>query len=121
MLRISYSDTDAGQRWHLCGQLAGPWVAELRSCWQHARQTAPRSNRVVDLSDVTFIDEGGERLLSEMRTAGATFVAVGVETKHLLENLRGTGERPLRRLVRQLTGPCGEPPLAENTTKRRDQ
>jgi hypothetical protein len=94
MLRICYS-----QRWILCGQLAGPWVEEFRSCWEHARSLATGSNSVVDLSDVTFIDEEGEKLLSEMRTAGVEFVATGVETKHLLENLKGRGEKSLRRLV----------------------
>jgi hypothetical protein len=94
MLRIRYS-----QKWILCGQLAGPWVQELRSCWEHARRIATGSAAVVDLSDVTFIDEDGEKLLSEMRTAGVEFVATGVETKHLLENLKGRGERPLRRMV----------------------
>jgi hypothetical protein len=58
---------------------------------------------------VTFIDENGERLLSEMRSAGVEFVATGVETKHLLDNLMGSGERPLRRLVGR---------LIENKTKR---
>lgn len=94
MLRIGYS-----QQWTLCGQLAGPWVQELRSCWEHARSIAVAPAAVVDLSDVTFIDEDGEKLLSEMRTAGVEFVATGVETKHLLENLKGRGERPLRRMV----------------------
>jgi len=42
---------------------------------------------VVDLSDVTFIDRGGEKLLSEMRSEGAAFVTAGIETKDLLENL----------------------------------
>jgi hypothetical protein len=54
---------------------------------------------VVDLNDVTFIDENGERLLSEMGSAGAEFVATGVATKHLLRNLKVRGERPLRRLI----------------------
>ena len=103
MLRIYYSDGDAGQRWDVCGQLAGPWVDELRSCWRQARKTAPMSRAVVDLSDVTFIDERGERLLSEMFRAGVEFVAAGVETKHLLENLKAKGERPLRRSVGHLT------------------
>jgi hypothetical protein len=104
MLRICYS-----QQWTLCGQLAGPWVEEFRSCWAHARSLAAGSSSVVDLSDVTFIDEEGEKLLSEMRTAGVEFVATGVETKHLLENLKGRGEKSLRRLVGCWTG---------NTTKR---
>ena len=99
MLRISYSNTGAEQRWKLCGQLAGAWVDELRSCWQFARKTAPRSSSVMDLSDVTFIDEAGERLLADMRTAGAEFLAAGVDTKHLLDNLKTNGEKPLRRII----------------------
>jgi len=53
----------------------------------------------VDLSDVTFIDESGEKLLSEMASDGAEFIAAGVETKHLLRNLKSNGERPLRRFI----------------------
>jgi|SRR5580700_10041277 hypothetical protein len=98
MLRIYYS-----QQWTLCGQLAGPWVQELRSCWEHARRAAAGSSAVVDLSDVTFIDENGERLLAEMRSAGVEFNATGVETKHLVQNLKSRGERPLRRLIKCLT------------------
>ena len=94
MLRICYS-----QQWTLCGQLAGPWVQELRRCWEHARRLAAGSASIVDLSDVTFIDEDGERLLSDMRIEGVEFLATGVENKHLLENLKGRGERPLRRSV----------------------
>jgi anti-anti-sigma regulatory factor len=96
MLRICYSQTDLEQRWTLCGHLRGPWVQELRSYWQHTRQTAPASRAVVDLSDVAFIDEKGERLLSEMRSAGVEFVAKGVETKHLIENLNSNGSREIR-------------------------
>jgi hypothetical protein len=53
----------------------------------------------VDLSDVTFIDESGETLLSDMRSSGAEFVATGVDTRYLLQNLKAPGERPLRRLI----------------------
>jgi hypothetical protein len=99
MLRISFAQTDTEQRWTLCGQLAGPWVAELRECWEHGRKIAGRADPLVDLSEVTFIDEGGERLLSEMRSVGAKFVAAGIETKHLLDNLRVKGEPALRRVI----------------------
>jgi len=99
MLRISYSDTGAEQRWKLCGQLAGAWVDELRSCWQYARRIAPKAAAVLDLSDVTFIDESGEQLLSDMGGSGAKFVAAGVDTRHLLDNLKGYGKKPLRRLI----------------------
>jgi hypothetical protein len=88
MLRISYSDAGKEQRFSLCGRLAGPWVNEFRACWQYARKLAPLSQAVVDLSDVTFIGEDGKSLLSEMKGAGVTFVAAGVETKHLVANLK---------------------------------
>jgi hypothetical protein len=120
MLRISYSQTQIGQQWALCGQLAGPWVQELRSFWQLTRNTAAKTRAVVDLSDVMFVDEDGERLLSEMRSAGVEFVTAGVETKHLIDNLKGKGERPLRRFVGRLTNlanPCGAPQLPKNTIK----
>jgi ABC-type transporter Mla MlaB component len=99
MLRISYSQTQAGQQWRLCGQLAGPWVEELRSVWERTSNTTAGSMAVVDLSDVTFIDESGERLLSEMRSAQVQFVAAGVDTKDLIKNLTSKGERPLRRVM----------------------
>lgn len=96
MLRICYSLAGLSSRWTLCGQLSGSWVEELRACWKDA-SAATSSQTVVDLSDVTFIDEKGERLLSEMKRAGVEFVAHGVETRHLLENLSAKGKRTLRR------------------------
>ena len=108
MLRVCYSENGGGQRWHLFGDLSGPWVDELRSCWSHSRRGAPLARAVVDLSDVTFIDEAGEDLLSEMQRDGAEFVAAGVENKHLLANLKETGKRSLRRRMEHLRQSCGE-------------
>ena len=99
MLRISFSRLKLVDRWTLCGQLAGAWVKELRSCWEHSRRAAVGREAVVDLSDVTFIDEEGEDLLSEMHHAGARFEATGIETKHMIENLRSRSPRTLRRLI----------------------
>ena len=99
MLRIGYSRTNLAERWTLCGQLAGAWVQELRSCWEHARRSEGARHSVVDLSDVTFIDESGEQLLSEMRAGGVRFEATGIDTRHLIANLKKKSARPLRRLV----------------------
>jgi hypothetical protein len=87
MFRVSYSDTADGQCWSLHGRLAGPWVEELRSCWKYARDRAPRAHAIVDLKEVTFIDQAGETLLGEMRSAGAELIATGVEHRHLLATL----------------------------------
>jgi hypothetical protein len=97
MLRITYARTDTTQHWTLCGQLTGPWVEELRASWRHGHEAGVRA--VVDLSEVTFIDESGEKLLSQMRSDGAEFVAIGVDTTHLLTELKAEGERSLRRCI----------------------
>ena len=96
MLKITNSATVNEDRWILCGQLAGLWVAELRSNWAQVRDRSRGRRHVIDLSDVISIDEGGERLLRELKDEGAEFVAKGVYTKHLLENLKSTEERPCR-------------------------
>jgi arabinogalactan endo-1,4-beta-galactosidase len=70
----------------------------------------------VDLNDVTFIDENGETLLSEMRGAGVEFVAKGIETKHLLENLKGRGERAVRHSIWH--SPCRSEEPSFDTTRR---
>ena len=113
MLRITHARTRTEQRWTLCGQLAGPWVGELRTCWRQCRDVEGSARRVVDLSDVTFIDETGERLLLEMRNGGAEFVATGVDTKHLLKNLKAKGAPPLRRFIRPFGHGCWEPEVSE--------
>jgi hypothetical protein len=94
MFRVSYSDTADGQRWSLHGRLAGPWVDELRSCWKYAHDRAPSASTIVDLKEVTFIDEAGQALLGEMRSAGAELIATGVEHQYLLATL-DNGQSPL--------------------------
>ena len=93
MLRVAYSETAGGQRWTLCGRLAGPWVEELRCCWRQGRERAPRTHALVDLTDVTFVDRAGEALLAEMQVAGTEFVAAGVENRHLVACLKNARER----------------------------
>jgi anti-anti-sigma regulatory factor len=97
MLKITNNAAVNEERWILSGQLAGPWVAELRSNWDQVRGRSRGGRYVIDLSDVTFIDESGEGLLGELRDEGAEFVARGVCTKHLLENLKSREKRPFQR------------------------
>jgi hypothetical protein len=104
MLRFSYFRTDDGEQWNLCGQLSGPWVDELRSVWLRIRKRARRTDAVIDLRQVTFIDEAGERLLLEIKNAGADFVVAGVEHQHLLANLKGKGAGAVRRRMEQFGG-----------------
>jgi hypothetical protein len=62
-------------------------VAELISTWR-ASPTCPSSKRrIVDLEQVTSIDKSGEEALSIMIRDGATVLASGVYTRHLVEEL----------------------------------
>ncbi|MGH9666775.1 MAG: hypothetical protein ACRD9L_20315, partial [Bryobacteraceae bacterium] len=84
-------------------RLSGPWVEELRSQWAATTSEPKPGRRIIDLSEVTFIDESGEGLLDAMRRDGAEFMATGVDTKHILENLN-TPEKPaLRRCLAHLS------------------
>jgi anti-anti-sigma regulatory factor len=102
MLKITNTGTETEQRWILCGQLSGPWVAELKSNWETTRLESHGRSCIVDLTDVTFIDERGESVLRAMRSEGARFVARGVDTKQLLADLESKRKRPLRKCLAHL-------------------
>ena len=106
MLRITNAGSAREQKWALCGQLAGPWVEEFRSNWEKARARFPGCKLIVDLSDVTFIDESGEAVLRSMKCEGVEFVATGVDTRHLLRNLKNKQRPSLRRSLAQADENC---------------
>jgi hypothetical protein len=99
VLKITITETQTENRWILQGRLVGPWVRELRSCWKKKHRVQSSQRCVVDLNDVTFIDKSGERLLRAMSKKGAEFVANGMYTKHVLENVKVTGKRNLSKLL----------------------
>ena len=66
MLKISFSETPAEERWILHGLLTDPWVQEFRACWQKNHRTDVGRDCIVDLNEVTFI-ECGEQLLCLLR------------------------------------------------------
>ena len=68
MLRISLLADESEQRGRSAANWRGLGRRACAACWEHSAQALPSRDAVVDLSDVTFIDESGERLLSEMRT-----------------------------------------------------
>lgn len=85
MLRITITDGPSQQRWILQGRLVAPWIGELETSWKESRTRHDAMSYVVDLTDVTLIDQRGEKLLEAMKRAGAEFIACGVYIKHVLE------------------------------------
>jgi hypothetical protein len=51
------------------------------------------------LTGVTFVDEAGALVLCAMRDAGARFIATGVDTKQLLDDLKHKSKPSLRRCL----------------------
>jgi hypothetical protein len=86
MLRIAIRSTQEQDTWILEGRLAGQVVNELTASWRQRHERASRKS-VVNLVDVTSVDERGEQALMAMMMDGAEFVVRGVYTKGLLESL----------------------------------
>jgi membrane fusion protein (multidrug efflux system) len=87
MLKITFTETPAEERWILHGRLVHPWVREFRACWKKNHRTDVRRACIVDLNEVTFIDKSGERFLRRLAGNGTQFTASGIYTKHILEHL----------------------------------
>ena len=90
MLKITLSKTNRGTTFVLSGRLAGPWVEELRNCWLE-REFGESAPCHVDLREVTFIDEAGTTLLSQMYRGGVTIHASGCLTRAIVQSLNTTG------------------------------
>jgi len=87
MLRITTRIDNALAILELEGRIAGPWVQELRDCWQRTT-SADRPIHVV-LKQVTFIDGAGKQLLAEMHRQGAMLTAEGCMTKAIVDEIIG--------------------------------
>ena len=98
-LKITVTETQTENRWILQGRLVGPWVRELRTSWGKTHRTGNGRKCVLDLTDVTFIDKGGERLLRAMSRQGVQFVAGGIYIRHVLEQLKTNRKGGLSRFT----------------------
>ncbi len=109
MMKITAIENEAEGRtvFKVEGRLAGLWVKELEDAWQQARRASRRL--AVDLSQVTFIDEEGRKLLERMHQAGSALVARGCLTRSIVAEITGkqrtaaATQRRMRRL-RRLAG-----------------
>jgi outer membrane protein TolC/anti-anti-sigma regulatory factor len=99
MLKISFSETPAEEKWILEGRLSGAWVRELRASWKKNHQTDKKRACIVDLNEVTFIDKTGERLLRALRNEGAQFISGGCYVRHIVERLKVRRKRKISNLL----------------------
>ena len=85
MIRITAQQESTVTRLFLEGKLSGPCVEELDKCWH----TCPASEMalVVDLTNVSFVDDHGKELLVRMHNKGIKLFSRSVMTKCLIEEI----------------------------------
>src|SRR3984957_7505322 len=100
MLKITVVETPTEQRLVLHGKLVGPGVGELQRVWENLRQQLGNRSPVVDLNDVTLIDDSADRLLAGMLEQGAELVASGMANRWLIQALKAGKTRVAVRALR---------------------
>src|SRR5581483_8862680 len=87
MLRITEQDDEGALTFKLAGRLAGEWTPELERCWRLAVAAQQPAAVNLDLTEVTFVDEAGKRLLLAMAEARVKLIAADVQMNALVEQI----------------------------------
>ena len=87
MLRISVMNEPGITRIKLEGKLAHEWVDEARIAWSALAAKNGETEMVVDLRNVSFVDDAGHQLLSELRHAGAELMGTGPLMSALIDEI----------------------------------
>jgi anti-anti-sigma regulatory factor len=93
MLKVTTTNQNQTIILKLEGKLAGPWVQEVTRVWVDTAQT-PRSDYVVDLRSVTFIDTPGQALLATMSRQGAQLIAADCLTRNIVDEIKKQSYSP---------------------------
>ena len=87
MLKISTHIDGSRTVFELEGRLTGPWVRELKDCWQMAMSKNQRITVV--MKQVSYVDSAGKTLLADMFRQGADLAAGGCMTTAIIEEIKG--------------------------------
>jgi anti-anti-sigma regulatory factor len=69
------------------GKLAHEWVDEARHAWKATWEMSCKAGFLVDLLNVSFVDDAGHQLLAEMRHAGAELMGAGPLMSALIDEI----------------------------------
>lgn len=86
MLRISVLNEPGITRLKLEGKLAHEWVNEARKAWATLTEMNG-AEFVVDLLNVSFVDDAGRKLLAEMRHSNAELIGAGPLISALIDEI----------------------------------
>lgn len=108
MLRITTNQKRGKTTLSVEGRLAGPWVKALDECWRDLRTTSPHGKFQIDLCGVSYIDNAGKLLLTEMHRQGGKLLAEGCLNQAIIEEIveaEEAGKHARRREARSKSGP----------------
>jgi len=87
MLMITEQRKDDVLIFNLAGALAGDWAVEFNRCRHNATIALQASHIIVDLTEVTFVDETGKEVLCSMMSEGAELKASGILMRSIVEEI----------------------------------
>jgi len=93
MLRITTQNDTQLLTFRLEGRLAGPWVKELRDCWQSTLSIPPTVVHI-DLRSVLFVDAAGKKLLMDMVRQGGRLLAYDCQMKAVVAEIETAVDLP---------------------------
>ncbi len=87
MLRISIREVRNERRLIVEGKLIAPWSDELKTACDRARADLDGRELVIELTNLTAINQQGENALIALMSEGVKFRGCGVFTKQVLRQL----------------------------------
>ena len=86
MIRITAQHEPSTTRLFIEGKLSGPCVDELDKCWQE--KSSSEASLLVDLTNISFVDEHGKELLARMHKNGTKLFSTSLMTKCLIAEIQ---------------------------------
>ena len=88
MLRVITERRGDSFSLELHGTLGGEWVCVLEKHWRSIRDDVPSARMRLVLSNVDFIDPGGEHLLQRMADEDVEFIVAGCMNRFVVDRLK---------------------------------
>jgi hypothetical protein len=87
MIKISTFDGRTQRRLVLEGKLVGPWADELRPACEKAKTDLGDRKLVIEVKNLTCINQAGENVLLDLMNEGVKFRGCGVFTRQMLKQI----------------------------------
>jgi hypothetical protein len=101
MLKITLHDGPEALTFQVEGKLVGAWAKELEQSWKTASSIRNRKALIVDLTETSYIDDEGKRVLGKLFRDGAFFRTAGTMTCAIVEEITGKASNPWRGILTQ--------------------